>query len=419
MLALVAIFAYEQSVRASFQELITNARDTAHITDRIEIDFLEARRVEKNFFLSKNEKVVEEHALVQERLEEDFGHLAEDFQASQFAAVNGKISEMHGLLKRYADLFAQSVTLDRALGFDENSGKRGEMIAAAQELEAKLKEIGDPRLQVMLLTLRRYEKDFMLRQDPKYVASLQKQAAELEKVDFLGFGSPDARNAVLKDLDVYTRRFVDYAETSATEAALRNELSVVFAEVEPIFAAIQRAVEEARIAADAASDSAATLSFYAVLGLAILLTLAIAGVVFLVGRSIASPISVTAGAMRAFAAGDMTADLPQADRKDEIGDMVKALLAFRKSEEQKRAMVAERQEAERLGIEQRSEAEKQAAETARQSFIANVKPAFAALSGGDLTARLDRATMAGFEEICDLYNDSVSVLEETVGSVVG
>lgn len=254
MLALVAIFAYEQSVRSSYQELITNARDTAHVTDRIEIDFLEARRLEKNFFLSKDEKSVEEHALIQERLEEDFGHLKEDFQASHFAVVNGKIPELHDKLKRYADVFAQSVAADRALGLDEQSGLRGTLLAAVRHLEGKLNEIGDPRLQVMLLTLRRYEKDFMLRQDVEYIERVQKQAAELAQVDFLSFGSPEARDAVLKDLDVYTKSFAEYAETTATEAALRKELSAVFAEVEPIFAVIQKAVEEARLAADAASE---------------------------------------------------------------------------------------------------------------------------------------------------------------------
>ncbi|MCP3057130.1 methyl-accepting chemotaxis protein, partial [Aurantimonas marianensis] len=418
MLALVAIFAVNQKISGDYADAIDVAQEAAHVTDRIEIDFLQARRAEKDFFLRKDPKYIEKHAAVRDRIAEDFGHLTEAFATGHFSGLAEHVNTMKADFAEYHTTFNQSVETNIALGLDPNSGLQGALRAAVHDLEEKLKAIGNADLQVMMLMLRRHEKDFILRQDPKYIERLQKQASELAQVDFLGFGSPEAKAAVVADLETYMTHFAAFAEATLAEMELRTSLSAIFAHVEPSFAAVKDTVEAERSSADAAREEASQLALYIVMGLATLLTLIIGGVVFLVGRSIAAPIGITATAMRAFAAGDMTAELPQAGRKDEIGDMVKALLAFRESEEQKRAMVAERQEADRLGIEQRSEAEKQAAEAARLSFIANVKPAFAALSEGDLTARLDRATMTGFEEICDLSNDSVSALEETVGSVV-
>ena len=55
------------------------------------------------------------------------------------------------------------------------------MRGAVHDIETKLKEIDDPRLTSWMLMMRRNEKDFMLRRDPKYVAEIKKSAAEFSK----------------------------------------------------------------------------------------------------------------------------------------------------------------------------------------------------------------------------------------------
>ncbi|MCW7544002.1 methyl-accepting chemotaxis protein [Aurantimonas litoralis] len=418
MLALAAIFVTDQSIRSDYAAVIDSARDAERVTQRIEVDFLQARRAEKDFFLRRTEADIAKHAAVRARLADAFQNLSDRLQAGGLSRLAGEAEAMRRSFTRYGELFEQAAAVNRSLGLDENSGLQGALRTAVHDLEAELSEVGNPSLQVMMLMLRRHEKDFILRGDLKYVERLNAQASDLASVGPAAFGSVQTRNAVLADLAIYTGNFAGYAEAMAAEAALRQELSAVFAEVEPLFQTILSGVAATRVDAEAASAAASSLALKIVLALAALLTLIIAATVLVVGRSIATPISVTAAAMRDFAAGDMTARVPDGDRKDEIGDMVKALLSFRRSEEQKRAMIAERQEAERLGLEQRRSAEIDAAETARQAFIAGIAPAFRALSEGDLTARLDRARMAGFEEICDLYNQSVATLEETVGGVV-
>jgi len=419
MLALVAVFIGDQGIRSDYAAVIDDARKAEEVTRHIEVDFLQARRAEKDFFLRRTEADIAKHAAVRARLADAFETLSDRLQGNgNFGNLAAEADAMRASFARYGELFEQSAAINRSLGLDENDGLQGALRSAVHDLEAELEAVGNPSLQVMMLMLRRHEKDFILRGDPKYIARLDGQAADLASVGSVAFGSVETRNAVRADLARYTRNFAAYAEAVVTEAALRKELSAVFAEVEPRFDTILEAVGAARIDAEAASDAASSFALKIVLALAALLTLIIAGTVFVVGRSIARPISVTAAAMRDFAAGDMTARVPDGDRKDEIGDMVTALLSFRRSEEQKRAMIAERQEAERLGLEQRRSAEIDAAEAARQAFIASIAPAFKALSEGDLTARLDPKRMVGFEEICDLYNQSVRTLEETVGGVV-
>jgi methyl-accepting chemotaxis protein len=64
-------------------------------------------------------------------------------------------------------------------GLDKNSGSYGKLRNATHELETFLASVNNLQAQVYLLTLRRYEKDFMLRNDEKYVAELIAVAQQL------------------------------------------------------------------------------------------------------------------------------------------------------------------------------------------------------------------------------------------------
>lgn len=80
--------------------------------------------------------------------------------------------------KAYAGDFAALAGAETSLGLNENAGLSGTLRAAVHDVESKLKTIGDPQLTSSMLMMRRHEKDFMLRRDPKYVAELTKTVTE-------------------------------------------------------------------------------------------------------------------------------------------------------------------------------------------------------------------------------------------------
>ncbi|WP_407936783.1 HAMP domain-containing protein [Jiella pelagia] len=247
--------------------------------------------------------------------------------------------------------------MTQALGLDETSGYQGALRAAVHSLEETLNKLGDPELQVMMLMLRRHEKDFMLRGDPKYIARLQDQLSELRALPPLRFGTPASHLTAMDDLQSYETSFLAFTQATIAAADLRNQLSDTFSEIEPSFEIVNTAVSAARLDANTQSAWVSSIALKAMIGSAIFLVLLIATVLFVVGRSITLPLGLTARAMRKFAEGDTTAALPDADRKDEIGDMVRALQVFRKAEEDKRRMEAEALEAGRTSAEQRRRAE--------------------------------------------------------------
>src|SRR5438046_1255111 len=82
------------------------------------------------------------------------------------------------------------------LGLNETLGLSGSLRTAVHGIEAKLKEIDNPRLTSWMLMMRRHEKDFMLRRDQKYVGELKKAAAEFSKL----LENPDIQPALKTDI---------------------------------------------------------------------------------------------------------------------------------------------------------------------------------------------------------------------------
>ena len=74
--------------------------------------------------------------------------------ASSRDAING-----------YTTRFANVVAAQKVIGFNENDGLQGRLRAAVHSIETQLKKYDQPRLAVLMLMMRRHEKDFMLRGD--------------------------------------------------------------------------------------------------------------------------------------------------------------------------------------------------------------------------------------------------------------
>ncbi|WP_280949378.1 methyl-accepting chemotaxis protein [Consotaella salsifontis] len=418
MLALAVTPFIESGIRAPYEAVAQKADQAERLIKDIEINFLEERRAEKDFFLRKDEASLAKHLEISAKLDQQLQNLSGALDAKEIAGLKNDAGEMTSLFGEYVKVMAAAADGEKTLGLTPDSGRQGDLRKAVHSLEATLETIADPQMQVMMLMMRRHEKDFILRQDRKYAAQLHDQAAAMKALPEARFGSPEAYAYSLADIDTYEKNFDAYVDATFEEADLREQLSQVFSKIEPLFRTIQSGVSAARADAFSSAAQISATARQSMIGTAVVLTLLVSAILFVVGRSITAPLILTASAMRRFAEGDMTARLPEEGRKDEVGDMVGALLVFRKSEEEKRRMEREHQESERHAAEERRHAEAAASERARLEFIANVEPVFSALSQGDLTTRMDPARMPGFEEICDLFNRSIVELEGVVGSVV-
>ena len=86
------------------------------------------------------------------------------------------------LLDNYLKIFKEIVVITEEIGFNQNSGLKGEFRSSVHKFEHLFKtELKDDTLLKHMLMLRRNEKDFMLRSNMKYLGKFDKNIAVLEK----------------------------------------------------------------------------------------------------------------------------------------------------------------------------------------------------------------------------------------------
>src|SRR4029077_5517271 len=95
----------------------------------------------------------------------------------------GKVTDVIAL---YASQFASVAEIVRNVGFDENSGLQVRLGGAVHDIEALIDDdkndtLDNDTLDAAMLIMRRHEKDFFGRRDPKYIVAMKAAAASFEQ----------------------------------------------------------------------------------------------------------------------------------------------------------------------------------------------------------------------------------------------
>ena len=76
----------------------------------------------------------------------------------------------------------EQIKLQRRLGFNEDRGLRGFFRHAVHELQANTEKLEDAEFEILILELRRREKDYLLRWDPKYLTQHTQLIAQTQQL---------------------------------------------------------------------------------------------------------------------------------------------------------------------------------------------------------------------------------------------
>ncbi|MDR6848620.1 cache domain-containing protein [Sphingomonas sp. BE137] len=136
-------------------------------------------------------------------------------------------------------------------------------------------------------------------------------------------------------------------------------------------------------------------------GLALLGILAMAGLGWLLARSITQPLNALTARMGALQAGDTASDIPGLARSDELGDMARALGTFRDVAVAKAA----------------ADHAKAAEDIAQHAVVDTLSRHLKAMSDGDLTAQIHEEFPNNYQELKQNYNGAVGDLRELMASV--
>lgn len=315
----------------------------------------QARQAETDFLLHRNEALVAKRQDLIEQASRQLGAIETTVAALPEDNPLRRADAIRLGLNLYVTRFQNVVAAQRTIGFTEKDGLQGNLRATVHAAEDRLAAYDQPRLAVLMLTMRRHEKDFMLRGNDKYVDELRSTADEFRSALAVSTLGATVRSEIKTLIDTYEGRFLAY---SAGASTLNEEA----ADLKNIYGNLSRLVGEVNQSADEQYDAAqkhiaeyrtwlARLT-WAIIAAAIL---AAAGLSFWVGERMSRPLRIIVSAMERLAAGDLSAQVPALTRRDEIGALARAFGIFRmKMTENEELTLAQGRTREQSEIERRA-----------------------------------------------------------------
>ncbi|WP_458699798.1 methyl-accepting chemotaxis protein [Sulfurospirillum sp. 1307] len=138
----------------------------------IETHVLELRKHEKDFLARSDMKYAKKLNDAEKELETHINSLIKE--AKELDLKTGNLSKMLNIIQNYKAIFNELVKIKQQNGLTPKDGLRGNLRDAIHKAEAFFKDFDDTKASTLMLTLRRNEKDFMLRRMTKYVDKLSK-----------------------------------------------------------------------------------------------------------------------------------------------------------------------------------------------------------------------------------------------------
>ncbi|OPY95221.1 hypothetical protein A5906_09565 [Bradyrhizobium sacchari] len=287
--------------------------------------FLESGQIAGDFLRKPTEVSVKKHADHHERQLADLSHVEALVATFPDDSPLRQATSLRPVINLYATRFQNVVSAQRNLGFNENDGFQGKLRKAVHDVEQRLGELKQPRLTILMLTMRRHEKDFILRGEDKYGDQLADREADFETDLAQANLSPEVRTEILELTRAYKASFVSFMVTQQTLSDQVDDLGQIYDRIRPALVMIMAAADAHSRAAEIRAEKIRQKLVW-IIGLA---TLLVGVLALLFGQRIAKTIASMTSAMRQLSEGRFDVVLPGRDRRDELGDMAEAVEMFK------------------------------------------------------------------------------------------
>lgn len=209
-------------VLATFSLLFVSVTGTMALNDTAELkhieiqiaqvseDMLTLRRREKDFLMRLDLKYRDRFAADYEAMQTQIQAVEVALQAYELDIA--VLQQAEQLLQQYNEIFLSLVATQEKIGFHPKDGLYGSLRAAVHAVESPLKDLQADSLTKDMLMLRRREKDFMLREDMKYVDRFNKDFVVMSN-NLAASSLPTAQKDSLQALlDKYQKDFLSLVE---------------------------------------------------------------------------------------------------------------------------------------------------------------------------------------------------------------
>ncbi|UFW43171.1 hypothetical protein [Bradyrhizobium sp. WSM471] len=177
--------------------------------------FLESGQIASDFRRRPTEMLIKRHADHHERQMETLSRLQTLVSALPDDSPLKQAVALQPIINLFATRFQNVVSAQRNLGFNEDDGFQGKLRKAVHAAEQQLAEANQPSLTILMLMMRRHEKDFILRGEDngEKLTNLETEfETELAKASL----PAEAKADILKLARAYKDNFVSFMVTQQT-----------------------------------------------------------------------------------------------------------------------------------------------------------------------------------------------------------
>lgn len=213
ILAVIVLIALSGIFLLFYRTMHINNEQMVVLHDVFELEkkVLELRKHEKDFMARKDLKYKDSF----EKVYEDANSLVANIQ--KFAVEDGVnvegLTEFDKTLLAYKDVFLRYISSQQIVGLDHKTGLNGSLRKSVHKAEEIGFSFDDDKVVADILMLRRREKDFMLRFDPKYIQSFNKDFAKaIVDIDNSEKISADSKELTKIAMENYKKDFLAYTD---------------------------------------------------------------------------------------------------------------------------------------------------------------------------------------------------------------
>ncbi|MGI2259310.1 methyl-accepting chemotaxis protein [Shewanella sp. GXUN23E] len=313
LVTVLLVYGLQSKAQSTQAELDRAAR---HIVE-LERDVLSLRKDEKDFFDRLDEQYAQRHQSDRQQLLAAAAELQAIFES--FGIDPQVLQQLVASGQQYAKSFDSAVEQQKQIGLTPTSGLYGKLREAVHNVELKLQNEEQNVLSVLMLQLRRNEKDFMLRLDTRYLDLFQKNIEEFSRA-LQTSGLPEAtQREVSRMMLEYQQAFIALVKGEqqlglSGAQGLRGELTTLSTRMDELFAVLKQQTST-ELSAQKQQISVMTIALLSVIAIALgLFTVTII-------RSIVRPVeAITAVITRVETERDLTLRCDTA-RQDELGQI--------------------------------------------------------------------------------------------------
>jgi methyl-accepting chemotaxis protein len=317
----------QNSAQAAVRTLISVNGRKAELVASAEIVMLQARRNEKDYLLRYKElgfdqarakyvtQVITNVATIHDAMTELSALETDVDHRSKTDGINQAIDE-------YKTTFLATVGLIEQRGYVD-TGLEGQFRGKVHDIEAVVKKLGLDRLTIDMLTMRRQEKDYLLRGDKKYVTALHEAVTQFQADVAATTLSGDEKDQLTKLATDYQTLFDQLVQADIQIAANIESYRAAVHKADPLLEEVSTDVKADQTASQAATEQVAQTVILAVIGVSLSAVVVGLLVALFLSRGIANSVNVVARAAAEIAKGNVQQRVAIKSR-DELGDMAAA-----------------------------------------------------------------------------------------------